>query len=415
MSRLDIIDIPNGYELRVQLAYGQEAIVELLEGRIAYCGWFLKTQKPIVFKDQPFGLTAFGHAKLKIRTHDTPYYVAQFFVPEITKGDRSVVLITGIKGSGKTTLAKWILNTHCVTGDRSIYINLDPGQAPFCPPGCLSAMEISKPITNKGFPSVDPLIYFFGSTEIREESLELYRDQILLLQAAVLEKEAQSSKLGLGPINCIVIDLPLIPNIDGALEEISKLVCDAFHVTKIFAVGDENLKRVLPKSPMIKLLNYPVIPGAVYIDEETKSKLFASQILQYFYGTKEKPLTPVVATFPRSQFNLWSFGPLSYISSIMLPVGMDKTNPKVLSFVGLSSLLNRRLIAVVGNAEQDVWKQNVLGFYLVLNIGDSKSTENDSVVELLAPNAIPLPPHKRIASTIELDRSIELPLPKSDS
>ena len=409
MSSLEIIDIPNGYELRVQLHYGQEAIVESIEGTVTYCAWVLQENKPIVFRDQPFAVTAFSQAKVKMRISNVPYYIAPFYLPEIIREDKTVILITGAKASGKTTYAKWLLNSRLIiAGDRSIYVNLDPSQAPFGVPGCIGCMEITKPINNNGFPFLDPLLFFFGNTEIKDDYLELYRDQILQVQAAIFEKEAKAAELNIKPVNCIVIDFPMLKPIEGVYDEIAKIICDAFGVTHIVVLGNEYLKRNLPKNPTIKLINCPVLPGAIYIDEETKSKLLAEQIKKYFMGTPERPLEPVVCKFPRSDFKVYSFGPLRYISSIMLPSGMEKPNPKNLSFVGLSSLLNRRLLAIVPEAEKDVWAQNVIGFFCVLNITDSKNADQESFVEVLAPNAEEISNYKRIAGTIEYKDPKEL-------
>ena len=153
---------------------------------------------------------------------------------------------------------------------------------------------------------------------IKDDYLELYRDQILKVQSSIWEKESHSTELNIKPLNCIVIDLPLLKPIEGVYDEIAKIVCDAFAVTHIVVLGSEYLKRNLPKNPTIKLINCPVLPGSIYIDEETRNKLLAEQIKKYFFGTPEKPLEPVVMKIPRSEFKVYSFGPLRYISSIML-------------------------------------------------------------------------------------------------
>lgn len=403
MSR--IINIPKNHELRVQLQFGQEARVKTLEGAVASFGFPIGKEKAVVFRDEPFAISAFNDSRVCISVGNVPYYIAKFTVPEIVEecsDSLHVIMIVGRPSSGKTSLAKLILNTRFLCEKRCFYVNADPSQAPIGLPGCIGCMEVKEQITNEGFPFVDPLLFTFGNTEIKEDHKELFMDQLMELKRLMFEKMNtlhQNEK----PVNCIVIDFPLIYPLDESYCELTKRVCEEFGVTHILCLGDDFLPRILPKNPEIMLINFPVLPGAVYIDFETKAKLRAQQIKKYFFGTPENPLAYTILTFPRSTFKISSFGPLRYISSIMLPSGMERPNPKLLSNVGLTSLLTNRVLAIIEDKKEPAkaYLQNVLSFYIIKSISDAKPDEPDGIVEVIAPNEDPLPAHIRIAGSIE--------------
>lgn len=59
----------------------------------------------------------------------------------------------GGKGVGKSTFVKWLANRFLSAEPKTevLFIDLDPGQTEFTPPGMLSAKVISEPILGPNF------------------------------------------------------------------------------------------------------------------------------------------------------------------------------------------------------------------------------------------------------------------------
>ncbi|KAF8423825.1 hypothetical protein EV426DRAFT_711063 [Tirmania nivea] len=62
-----------------------------------------------------------------------------------------VILITGPKSSGKSTLSRILTNTLLNTYPKIAYLDLDPGQPEFAPPGMVSLSVLSNPILGPPF------------------------------------------------------------------------------------------------------------------------------------------------------------------------------------------------------------------------------------------------------------------------
>lgn len=65
------------------------------------------------------------------------------------------VVVVGPKSSGKSTFAKFLVNTLVANSSAPFYMDLDPGQAEFCPPGTLSLHKPSKTYFGPPFTHAD--------------------------------------------------------------------------------------------------------------------------------------------------------------------------------------------------------------------------------------------------------------------
>ena len=74
---------------------------------------------------------------------------------ESVSGQKAKIVGTGGKGVGKSTMLKYITN-RLVQGGPVLWIDLDPGQAEFTLPGCLSCTVLKRSIIgpNKPLPLV---------------------------------------------------------------------------------------------------------------------------------------------------------------------------------------------------------------------------------------------------------------------
>lgn len=395
MSKVEYVLLKPGYDLRFRLNFGDTVRLKVIKGSVWLFGWNLPLNADLVFRDESFTISTDVPSRIMLTNSSAPYYSALSQIPKIVlerQCRREVILIAGTKSSGKTTLARWILNTRFGQGVKSFYINADTYQAVFGCNGCIGVADIDRQITNEGFQLIDPLLFYFGHSEIKQSRQELFTGQLVQVHNAV---ESRLETYGKPENVCIVIDFPAIrdANMNDALKEVMSI----FDITHFVTLGDDNLQELVPKTSEIRVVKSSVLVGSVYINENIKSKLINKTITQYFYGTPEHPLKPTTTTIPRSEFKAYSLGTLNYISSIMLPSGADSPDPKILNAIGITPMLNKRMLAVIPQvAQQDAWKMNVIGFNCLISVDESSET-----ITILTPSEVPPPPSYLVAGTIE--------------
>ena len=69
---------------------------------------------------------------------------------ESVSGQKTKIVGTGGKGVGKSTMLKYITN-RLIQDGPVLWIDLDPGQAEFTLPGCLSCTVLKKPLIGPNF------------------------------------------------------------------------------------------------------------------------------------------------------------------------------------------------------------------------------------------------------------------------
>jgi polynucleotide 5'-hydroxyl-kinase GRC3/NOL9 len=67
------------------------------------------------------------------------------------KGPPQHLAIYGGKGVGKSTLSCWSVNRILEFVPEVLYIDLDPGQAEFTPPGLISLVLVTEPLVGPNF------------------------------------------------------------------------------------------------------------------------------------------------------------------------------------------------------------------------------------------------------------------------
>ncbi|EAY20593.1 hypothetical protein TVAG_162880 [Trichomonas vaginalis G3] len=393
---MSIVDIHPNYDLRFRLSLGDVVKLKVVEGVVWLFGWQIPLETELTFRDESFTLSSFVPSKVMLIESAVPYYSAMSQIPKIIERQlqKEVIIIGGSKSSGKTTLARWILNTRFIQGVKTFYVNADTYQAPFATNGCIGLAYIDRPIDNNGFQLIDPILLYFGHSDIKQSRKTLYEGQLLQIRDNILHKlEALENPQDV----CIVIDYPTIrePFMGESLQEVMNM----FGATHFVTLGDDALGELAPKTSDIIVQKLPVLPGALYINETIKSRLVNKAIREYFYGTPECPLKPITKTIQRSEFEAYSLGTLNYISKIMLPSGADSPDPKVLNKIGITQMLNKRILAVIPQVPRpDVWKMNIVGFYCLISVDEMKEE-----ITILVPSEVPPPESYLVAGTIEFN------------
>ena len=189
---IEILNLSPISEYRFILKAGDSVTIELTDGIAFYHGWRIPTHSFLTFRDQSFPISTNNGCSIKVSGTYVSYYSASYedptirypFINEILSSIDSglppTVFVVGAPSSGKTSLCKWLCNTILSTKQPRcpIYVNADPDQAPFCPPGCIGAIPVTSPINNYGFPFSDPIIYMYGATKVEEKKAPLFIDQL---------------------------------------------------------------------------------------------------------------------------------------------------------------------------------------------------------------------------------------------
>jgi polyribonucleotide 5'-hydroxyl-kinase len=280
-----------------------------------------------------------------------------------------------------------------IGGRTPIYINADPNQAAFLPPGCISAIPVLKSIDNFGFPCTDPICYFYGATVLEEKRVSLYIAQLAELVFHIQSRRRQNPQFDGG----IVVDFAPVT---------SKTVSDALDAaiqhlqpTHLIVVADDRLYNSLVRRfPRVGVVKLPMVPGAMSLSPETRDLIRSNQVRRYFYGDRTH-LLPTTHLLGKQDVELYSLGPLAMLSGGLLPIALEAPDPKVPSAVAFGGMLEGTIMAIVMQGpKSEMWKQNVIGFVHVVGMGNDVQVPQ---INVLKPNHEELPSRVMIVSRVK--------------
>jgi energy-coupling factor transporter ATP-binding protein EcfA2 len=370
MGEVEPVQLSARQELRFLMNEGDSVTLEVTDGVALHHGWHLPGRSPVIFADQPFPISTVLGCHVRFSGKFVSYYTTPYDVPAIVDHIRDrvnssappspVVFVVGAPGVGKTSLCKLLVNTILAIDGRrhAFYVNADPSQAAFVPPGCLGTVPISQPVNNRGFPLTDPLCYFYGALELEEERQPLFIDQLTELNHHLQTRRKQFALLDGG----VVIDFPAVTS--KCVQDTLESAIELFQTTNIVVMADDRLALSLRrKFPKIQLEKLTVMPGAAPLSAETKAVIRRNDTRRYFYGDAEAQLSPTTYFIGKGQVDLFSLGPLDVLAKGLLPIAMETPDPKVASPVAFTAMLEGIIMAVVKTSlKSEIWKQNVLGF-----------------------------------------------------
>lgn len=406
---IDIISLSPISELRFRLNAGDSVTIELTDG-IAFChGWTLPQRTRLTFRDQSFPISTNNYGcSIKVSGNYISYYSAPFgdpmeqypFIKEIIQSVDSVqpptIFVVGSPSVGKTSLCKWLCNTILSSGNQRypIYVNADPDQAPFCPPGCIGAIPVTSPINNFGFPFTDPIIYMYGTVRVEEKKAPLYIDQLKELLRHISERRKFVGSLDGGT----VIDFPSVTSkcIFDILEKtITNL--DAASV-RVIVIGDDKLFNNIRRSmPAVKTHKIPMLPGIENLSKESRALIRSNEIRRYFYGDGNPDLLPQIYLLSKSNVQLYSLGYWSVLDESIMPIQTEMPDPKFPQPVPFGDRLIGLILAILPQETKSLlWKQTVIGFMHVVGLG-----EDEKQLSVLKPNPDPLPSNNIIVSQVK--------------
>jgi len=112
---------------------------------------------------------------------------------EVTRreGKQAKLLMLGGKGVGKSTFSKYLINRLLSQHEAVLFVDLDPGQAEFTIPGCVSATVVSRPLLGPNFCSLDAGervgCHFVGDVNV-SEARKRFEDGVAALELVCRER-----------------------------------------------------------------------------------------------------------------------------------------------------------------------------------------------------------------------------------
>ncbi|KAL5636849.1 hypothetical protein ACGC1H_000725 [Rhizoctonia solani] len=287
--------------------------------------------------------------------------------PETAKSRPPRVLVLGPENSGKTSACKIWCN-YAVRG-RSwcpTLVNLDVNDGGWTIPGTMSACPLSSAIptctpanpfgatatsapTALSSSALLPIVHWFGHTDPKRNP-QLVEKLIRTLADGVRQKFLQDHTLN---ASGFIIDAPAAFATSNAQGDnkynLIRACVEAFDVNTILIMGHDKLnvelQRIFGNSGGITLLKVPKSGGVVEVDYAYHTRVIASQIRAYFYGTPlylppsmnpataqlggeattETTLSPFSVTLNAGDLQIYRIGSTSLAPSSALPIGATRT------------------------------------------------------------------------------------------
>lgn len=295
-------------------------------------------------------------------------------------------LILGGSSSGKTSLCR-ILSSYAIKSKpyQPMFVNLNPEEPIFAPPGCLTATPVSDLLDAQlpswgqsmtsgatSLHSKQPLVRSFGLETIAENQ-PWYMENVGLLQkdvSARLQHDTWVRRSGL------IIDTPALNKFDDQLTELTHILTK-FNVNVVVQVGElepeiaQRWEAILQQVPSnsVSVIRMPQLSGASENTDTYKRALQRLAIKDYFYGSLGTVLSPYTIGIDSDDLVVWRLPTKASADAmeeplILLPVEVNASSLQ-------HALLTFQYAA--RKAEPDEVKySSILGFGLVTDVNEKK-------------------------------------------
>ncbi|XP_010436831.1 PREDICTED: protein CLP1 homolog 5-like [Camelina sativa] len=303
------------------------------------------------------------------------------------------VIIVGDTDSGKSTLAKMLLNWAAKDGWKPTFVDLNIGQSSITIPGTVSATPIEMPVDPvEGFPIDKAIVHYFGHTT-PSTNLRLYKSLVEEL-ARELKHEA------FGNVNSRASGM-VIDTMGFIVREGYALLLHAirtFNATVVIVLGQEekvvnDLKKDL-KFRNIQFWNLEKSAGVFTRSSDFRKKLRNCYIQNYFYGVTND-LTVYTKTVKFSDVQVYQIGDFPETSSSTSARRRGNDPLKIIPVAINEHLVNKVLAISYAKEPQQIITSIVAGFVCIknVNIGEERIT-------YISPSAAELPSKTLILGTL---------------
>lgn len=383
-----------GEEFRFEVSFKETLEIQLTSGHAEYFGTELGRDltytftgtNGAVFSWQGCQLTVSGTCQSTYVAGETPmdaYINVHMALQQLrvtaksshSQGPR--VMLIGPQDSGKTSLAKILINYSVRQGERPLFANLDVGAASVTVPGTLSAAPMSKVIdARSGFmcyatPSSEgppdmPLVWQFGHEQPSDNTV-LFNLLVDRMGQAIDNRLSNqpSSFSGVIVDTTGFTDVSKCQHIEHALE--------ALKITTLLVVGNERMhSHFTNKLAGVEVVKLNKSGGTVDRQATFRQQENARAIRQYFYGIPcEQPVTSFSTVVNFQEIKILRVGEEAVAPSSTLPLGEipKSTDTLVFPVDPADESLSHSILAVTdATGEDEVVGMSVAGFVNVTKV-----------------------------------------------
>lgn len=310
-------------------------------------------------------------------------------------GEGPRVLLAGPTDSGKSTLARVLVNYAARRQWAPLLIDLDVGQNGIGPPGTIAAVPVDAPVDPvEGVPLEVPLVYWFGHTT-PDDNPDYYRFLVERM-AGLVDQRAQAS-VGARAAGMVVNTMGWI---EGQGYKLLLHAATTLKIDVILVLGHERLHSELSaefaSNPAVSVVKLQRSGGVVTRTPEYRKASRERRVREYLYGAQGE-LSPSSQTVPFSDLQIFRVGGGARVPTSAMPVGVESaTDPMQLKAVAPSMELMGALLGVSHATEQsEILSSNVAGFVLVTEVDVKKQT-----VTYVAPSPGALPGPYLVLGTV---------------
>lgn len=404
--------IPQGTIWKIKVPVDSKMIIKTISGIAEIFGTELANNVEYSFSNWNFSIYAVEEVQLEWRGSDphpieedkdlisnrTAKYVynLHFSLEKMRSSsfDGPNILVIGNKGSGKTALCRTLCSYSIKFKSYSpMFVNLNPQEAIFSPPGCVSATPISDildvelPIWGQSMTSgatalhtKQPILKLFG-LEMIQENPHRYMQNLDSLSSAInsrMQKDALVQRSG-----CI-IDTPPLSNLSDNLSELVHII-QKFRINFVVMLCDpeneDDIKTLEKVAPLARTLvgdffvKIPRLCAVIPSDDVYTRSLQRGAIREYFYGNPGTALSPFSLSLDYEELVIWE------PKNLLVAGSAGGTAPQneylTLSPVEINpSSVQHALICIThqdkhGKSE-DVGNAAILGFALITEVNEKR-------------------------------------------
>ncbi|XP_010451798.1 PREDICTED: protein CLP1 homolog 5-like [Camelina sativa] len=306
------------------------------------------------------------------------------------------VIIVGDTDSGKSTLAKMLLNWAAKDGWKPTYVDLNIGQSSITIPGTVSATPIEMPVDPvEGFPLDKAIVHYFGHTT-PTTNLRLYKS---LVEELARELKQESFGNAESRASGMVIDTMGFIVRQGY--ELLLHAIRTFNATVVIVLGQEetlvnDLKKDLKFKKSLQFVNLEKSAGVFFRGSDFRKTLRNSNIQNYFYGVTND-LTVYTKTVKFSDVQVYQIGDFPETSS-STSARRRGNDPLKITPVAIDEHLVNKVLAISYAKQPDhqIISSIVAGFVCIKNVNTGEER-----ITYISPSAAELPSKTLILGTLE--------------
>ncbi|XDT42197.1 Pre-mRNA cleavage complex II protein Clp1 [Nakaseomyces glabratus] len=423
-NQVHTLVIPSGHIWRVELSSDEKLSLKVTAGIGEIFGTELANNVEYTFWDWKFGIYAVEELEIEWKCpqlHDRELSIVEnttahnvynlhFALEKMRSStfDGPRIMVVGEKNTGKTALCR-TLCSYAIKNKpyQPMFVNLNPVEPIFSPPGCVTAVPISSTLDAQlprwgetmtsgatRLHGKQPIIKNFGFETIAENR-SLYKLVTKKLFETVSERLQNDSLVHRS--GCIV-DSPPLENCDDEYSELVEAIV-GLRINYLIILCNDNDKgrEIYTKVSKIvntyvgeRLLRVPTMAGVFEKDDVYIRAQQRAAIREYFYGDTRTVLSPYNLGCDTSDITVWR--PKSVLQG-------ENTNLDTLEVAPVdSSTLQYALVAITyasrKSDSEEVLQAPILGFGLITELNEKRNK-----LKILLPVPGRLPPNAMILTS----------------